>query len=341
MAANVGSLFNAGPNVVAGATFEEGLTLEELGGPKIHTRNGTIDNVAATEEEAFAQAAKVLSFLPNHGLQLPPHVPTKDASSRQSPELRSIIPRKQERMYDSRKIIKIVVDDGSWFEIGGHWGTIAICGLARLSGYTIGVIALDPEVNAGAIDALGSQKLTRHIKFCDVFNIPIVQFIDIPGYAIGTNAEKTAVMRHGINLALAYLSTTVPIVNIITRRCFGVAGGVMLGSRDPSISVAWPSGVWGSLPLEGGITVGHSYELSQIGKTQGVEAVKARYKELESEYRRFMNPVRTANHFGIPEIIDPAETRSFLCAWVEQNYTTILPHRLAERAAGKINPVFY
>src|ERR1700760_1799555 len=154
IAASVGSLFNAGPNVVAGATFEEGLSLEDLGGPKIHTRNGTIDNVAATEQEAFAQAATVLAFLPNHGLELPPVVPNSDPTSRQSPELRSIIPRKQERMYNVRRIIKTVVDADTWFEIGPHWGTTVVCGLARLGGYSIGVIASDPEVNAGAIDAL-------------------------------------------------------------------------------------------------------------------------------------------------------------------------------------------
>jgi acetyl-CoA carboxylase carboxyltransferase component len=341
MAASVGSLFNAGPNVVAGATFEEGLSLEDLGGPKIHTRNGTIDNVAATEQDAFAQAAIVLSFLPNHGLELPPFIANPDPVNRQSPELRTIIPRKQERMYDVRRIIRAVVDSETWFEIGPHWGTTVVIGLARLGGYTVGVIASDPEVNAGAIDALGSQKVTRHLKFCDIFNIPIIQMIDIPGYAIGTVAEKSAVMRHGINLALAYMSTTTPMANVITRRCFGVAGGVMLGGRDPTISVAWPSGIWGSLPLEGGIAVGHSYELSQIGKTQGVEAAKKRYKELESEYKRLMNPVRTANNFGVPEIIDPVETRSFLAAWVEHCYKTLLPSRLVERAAGRIHPVFY
>jgi len=244
-------------------------------------------------------------------------------------------------MYDSRKIVRTVVDKDSWFEIGALWGRTAICGLARLGGFPVGVIALDPEVNAGAIDAAGSQKLTRHLKFCDIFNLPVVQFIDIPGYAIGTVAERTATMRHGINLALAYHATTMPIANIITRRCFGVAGGVMLGSREPTLAVAWPSGEWGSLPLAGGIEVGHSFELQQIEKEHGVEARKARYRELEEEYKRFMNPVRTANHFGIQEIIDPAETRVFLVEWVQHVYEVLLPQRVIERSTGKIHPVFY
>jgi acetyl-CoA carboxylase carboxyltransferase component len=244
-------------------------------------------------------------------------------------------------MYDARRIIKTVVDKDSWFEIGALWGRTAIVGLARIGGYPVGIISSDPEINAGAIDAAGSQKVTRHLKFCDMFNIPITQFIDIPGYAIGTVAERTGTMRHGINLALTYHGTTTPIANIVTRRCFGVAGGIMLGSRDPRFAVAWPSGEWGSLPLAGGIDVGHSYELSQIEKKHGLEARKKRYAELEEEYRRFMNPVRTANAFGVEEIVDPAETRTILAGWVSHMYEVILPLRVEERRTGRINPVFF
>jgi acetyl-CoA carboxylase carboxyltransferase component len=290
---------------------------------------------------AFDQIATVLGFLPNHGLELPPRIESEDLTNRKILELRTIIPRRRERMYDARKIIQMVVDKDSWFEIGPLWGRTAISGLARIGGCSVGIISLDPEVNAGAIDALGSQKLTRHLKFCDIFNIPIVQFIDIPGYAIGTVAEKTATMRHGINLALAYHATTMPIGTVITRRCFGVAGGVMIGAREPGFRVAWPSGEWGSLPLEGGIQVGHSYELSQIGKEQGVEKAKERYQELESEYKRLMNPVRTANNFGVEEIIDPADTRALVATWVEHMYNVILPQRIVERSSGRISPVFY
>lgn len=326
---------------VSGATFEENLTLQELGGPSIHCTNGTIDNLASNEQDAFNQLATVLSYLPNHGLELPPHYPTTDPINRKSEALRSIIPRKRERMYDARRLIRTVVDSDTFFEIGALWGRTAIVGLARLGGYTIGIISSDPEVNAGAIDAAGSQKVTRHLKFCDMFNIPVSQFIDIPGYAIGTVAERTGTMRHGINLALTYHGTTVPIANIITRRCFGVAGGIMLGSREPRFAVAWPSGEWGSLPLAGGIDVGHSYELSQVEKAHGLEARKKRYTELEEEYRRFMNPVRTANAFGVEEIIDPADTRGVLAAWVQHMYEVILPLRVEERRGGRVNPVFF
>lgn len=195
-------------------------------------------------------------------------------------------------------------------------------------------------MNAGALDAFGSQKLTRHLKFLDIFNIPLLQFVDVPGYAIGTVAERTATMRHGVNLAVTYYSTTMPIFNVVTRRAYGVAGGIMLDCRDPRQRVCWPSGEWGSLPLQGGIDVGHSFELKEIEKKGGPEARKERYNELDEEYRRLMNPVRTANHFGAEEIIDPADTRYMATTWAKHYYQELLPIRLLERAGGKINPSF-
>jgi acetyl-CoA carboxylase carboxyltransferase component len=340
MAADIGSLFNAGPSVVKNATFEEGLSLTDLGGPAMHCTNGTIDNLAADEAGCFEQIRDVLSYLPDCGTKLPPTVDCNDPIDRMSETLRTIIPRNKNRMYNPRAVINEVVDKGSFFEIGALWGTTAIVGLARLSGKPIGIVSLNCEVNAGALDALGSQKITRMLKFLDVFNIPLVQFVDIPGYAIGTVAERTATMRHGITLAATYYSTTMPIFNVVVRRVYGVAGGVMLDCRDPRMRVAWPSGVWGSLPLEGGIEVGHSFELKEIERREGKEKRDARYAELESEYKRLMNPVRTANHFGIEEIIDPAYTRRVCCEWVDHMYESVLPQRVMERVAGRLSPRF-
>ncbi|RAL62800.1 hypothetical protein DID88_004642 [Monilinia fructigena] len=259
MAADVGALFNAGPKVVAGATFEEGLSFKDLGGPE------------------------------------------------------------------------------SWFEIGALWGTTAIIGLARLAGRPVGIISLNCEINAGALDAAGSQKITRHLKFCDIFNIPILQFVDVPGYAIGTIAERTATMRHGVGLGTTYYSTTTPIFNVVTRKVYGVAGGIMLDCRDPRFRVAWPSGEWGSLPLDGGIEVGHAAEL-KAAEANGKR--EERYRELEEEYTRLMNPVRTANAFGVEEIIDPAATRQIVCEWLKHVYEELLPIRLLDRGNGKIHPMF-
>ncbi|PMD17054.1 ClpP/crotonase [Hyaloscypha hepaticicola] len=338
MAADVGALFNAGPKVVAGATFEEGLSFRDLGGPGMHCTNGTIDNLAANELECFEQLRDVLSYLPNSGRSLPPVLPSEDPADRLCEELRTIIPRRKARMYDPRKIITTVVDSGSWFEIGALWGTTAIVGLARISGRSVGIISPNCEVNAGALDAAGSQKITRHLKFCDVFNIPILQFVDVPGYAIGTIAERTATMRHGVALATTYFSTTTPVFSVVTRRVYGVAGGIMLDCREPRMRVAWPSGEWGSLPLDGGIEVGHAAELKAI---KDKEEREARYKELEEEYTRLMNPVRTANAFGVEEIIDPAATRQIVAEWLKHVYEELLPTRLLDRANGKIHPIFY
>lgn len=280
----------------------------------MHCTNGTIDNIAANEQESFEQLRTVLSYLPNSGGSLPPVLPSDDPRERSCEELRSIIPRRKARMYDPRKIVTTVVDIGSWFEIGPLWGTTAIVGLARLDGRPVGIISLNCEMNAGALDAAGSQKITRHLKFCDIFNIPVLQFVDIPGYAIGTIAERTATMRHGVALAATYYSTTVPVFSVVTRRAYGVAGGIMLDCRDPRMRVAWPSGEWGSLPLEGGIDAGHSAELKEA---QSIGKREERYKELEEEYTRLMNPVRTANAFGVEEIIDPALTRQLVAAWLQ------------------------
>ncbi|KAL1625941.1 hypothetical protein SLS56_007087 [Neofusicoccum ribis] len=340
MAGDVGALFNAGPKVVAGATFEEGLSFRDLGGPAMHCTNGTIDNLAKNEAECFEQLRTVLSFLPNSGTEMPPVLPNEDPVDRTSPELRTLIPRKRERMYDPRKMITSVVDKGSWFEIGALWGTTAIVGLARIGGRSVGIVSLNCEVNAGALDALGSQKIARHLKFLDIFNIPMVQFVDIPGYAVGTVAERTATMRHGVTLATTYYSTSIPIFSVIVRRVYGVAGGIMVDSRDPHMRVAWPSGEWGSLPLDGGIEVGHAHELKEIERKEGAEKMKERYKELELEYRRLMNPVRTANAFGIEEIIDPAVTRPVLAEWVKHMYEVLLPLRVQQRAAGTLTPTF-
>ncbi|KAK4942744.1 hypothetical protein LTR10_017504 [Elasticomyces elasticus] len=341
MAGDIGSMFNAGPKVVEGATFEEGLSFADLGGPNVHCTNGTIDNMASNEQDCFDQIRTVLGYLPDCGMyQAPPVVECKDDVHREDVALRSIIPRRKNRMYNPSTIIDSVVDQGSWFEIGRLWGRTGITGLARMGGRPVGILSNNCEVNSGALDALGSQKLLKMIKFCDVFNLPIVQFVDVPGYAIGTVAERSATMKWGVELGKAYYSTTTPIFSVITRRVYGVAGGIMLDSREPWMRIAWPSGNWGSLPLDGGIEVGHRHELKQIGEKQGPEAVKQRYKELEDEYLRLMNPIRTAQHFNVEEIVDPKDTRRIVCRWAKEMYGVLMQERLADRAAGRVHAVF-
>ncbi|KAJ2982109.1 hypothetical protein NUW58_g6516 [Xylaria curta] len=341
MAANVGSLFNAGPQVVKSVTFEEGLTMAELGGPDVHCRNGTIDNMARDEYDAFEQIRCVLGYLPNSGFSAPPVVESSDIPDRREDVLRSLIPRRKERMYDPRRLIALVVDNGSFFEVGALWGTTAIVGFARLDGRPVGIISNNCESHTGgALDALGSQKIAKHLRLCDVMNLPVLQLVDVPGYAVGTAAERAATMRHGINLAMAYYTTTMPIFSVVTRRAYGVAGGVMLDCRDPRMRVAWPSGDWGSLPLKGGIEVGHSFELKEAAKKGGQKLVDELYTKLEAQYNTLMNPVRTANAFGVEQIIDPANTRSVVCNWISHVYGELMEERLARRRAGTLYASF-
>lgn len=239
IAADIGSLFNAGPKIVEGATFEEDLSFDELGGPAVHCGNGTIDNVAPDEKGCYEQVAKFLSYLPNHGGVLPPVSEAKDDGLRSCPELRTVIPRRRQRSYRIRDIILPLVDKDSFFEIGPHWGRTIVVGLARLGGYPIGVVADDAMVNSGALDSAGSQKLMKHLKLCDVFGIPVIQLVDIPGFAVGTVAEKSGVMKWGTELFKTYHTTTIPIFSCIVRRCYGIGGVILADSRDPAPRVAW------------------------------------------------------------------------------------------------------
>lgn len=318
MAADIGALFNAGPHVVAQATFEQGLTTRELGGPEVHCANGTIDNAAPDEAGCFAQIARFLSYVPDCGLNALPPVASSSSSSdpeydppdRDVTALRRLIPRRRQRAYAMARLIETVLDQGSWFEIGAGWGHTAVVGLGRLAGRPVGIIANNPEVLSGATDAAGAQKMTRHLHLCDVFNLPVVQFVDCPGYAVGTAAEREATMKYGVALGQAYYSTTVPLFNVLVRKCYGVAGALMTDCRDPHHRVAWPSLESGSLPLEGGVEASHARELREAGAARN-----ERYQALLQDYTRLQNPVRTAAAFNVAEIIDPADTRKLLCAW--------------------------
>lgn len=167
------------------------------------------------------------------------------------------------------------------------------------------------------------------------------------GYAIGTVAERTATMKWGVALGAAYYTSTTPIFTVLTRRAYGVAGGIMLDSREPWMRIAWPSANWGSLPLDGGIEVGHRHELKVVRENaekskpgSGDAAFADRYKELDQMYSRLMNPIRTANVFNVEEIVDPKDTRKICCRWVKEMYGVVMKERLADRAAGRIVPVF-
>ncbi|KAH9887199.1 carboxyl transferase [Cubamyces lactineus] len=308
------SLFAAGPPVVKQATYED-LSKEALGGWEVHGCNGTVDNVASSELEAFQQIRTFLSFL-----------------HRRAEELISIIPRRWARTYEAHPFDREDATQSSFFEIGATWGRSVATGLARLRGMPVGVLSSDCTVGGGALDALGSQKAARFVNLCDQFGIPLLNLVDQPGFAIGSAAERMATIRHGVAIMSALYHATTPIFTVIVRRSFGVAGGALSDPGDGlNNRVAWPSADWGSLPLEGGIEAAYKRQLDSAPTAAAREKMM---KELLSKFENVRDPTRTANVFGIEEIIDPRDTRPMACEWITHAYSQLLPSRLLAKQAS-------
>jgi len=205
-------------------------------------------------------------------------------------------------------------DHGSIFEIAPYYGRPQITGLARLNGRAVGVMACDPAFHGGALTADGSEKMTRFIDLCDTFHLPVVNFVDQPGFLIGVRAERAGTIRKGVRAISAVYHATVPWVTIIVRRVFGVAGAAHGNVQALNLRYAWPSGDWGSLPLEGGIEAAYRRELDAAPDREKL------MKEIEDRLNALRSPFRTAEAFGIEEIIDPRDTRALLCDWSELAY---------------------
>ncbi|KAK7038905.1 hypothetical protein VNI00_010539 [Paramarasmius palmivorus] len=333
MVKGLSQFFAAGPPVVKEATFED-LTKEELGGWEIHARNGSVDNVVSTELEAFQTIRTFLSYLPSSIFSIPPIVPYTDSRDRREQELLDIIPRRRGRPYDIRRVILLIVDVGSWFEIGETWGRNIVCGFARLEGRPVGVISSDCKVNGGAIDAFGAQKVGRFINICNHFHVPILNLLDQPGFAIGSLAERMATIRHGATAMAAIYNATVPIFTIIIRRAFGVAASVFADPEDGrNYRMAWPSADWGSLPIEGGIEAAYKRQLENAAK-ESPEARDKLMKDLLEQFEPVRNPLKNANKFGVEEIIDPRDTRPLACNWLSHSYEHVLPQLVTLAAAS-------
>jgi acetyl-CoA carboxylase carboxyltransferase component len=298
-------LFVAGPPVVArvGETPDK----EELGGSQIHTRNGAIDDEVASEQEAFERTRAFLSYLPSSIDEVPPRGPTGDATTRKEDWLIEAVPTDRRKVYKIRPIVEAVVDTGSFFEIGRHWGRSVCTGLARLDGWPVALIASDPFHYGGAWTADASHKLIRFVELAETFHLPVVHLVDIPGFVIGTEGEKAATIRHGARALATLYQATVPWCSVILRKAFGVAGAGHRHHTRYSFRYAWPSGDWGSLPVEGGIEAAWKADLE---KADDPEAMLA---EIEHRLNLVRNPFRTAERYGVEEIIDPRETRPLLC----------------------------
>jgi acetyl-CoA carboxylase carboxyltransferase component len=320
-------LFVAGPPVVEPALGRK-VDKEELGGSHIQTRGfGAVDNEAASEEKAFEQIRRFLSYLPDSVYEMPPVKDPVDPPDRRAEELIGIIPKNKRLPFSVRRILDLVLDQGSFFEIGIKHGQSVVTGLARLAGRPVGIIANDPRFYGGAVTAQGADKMVRFIDMCDTFHLPVVNFVDNPGFMIGVEAEKQGTIRFGARYIFAVYQSTVPWCSIILRRVFGVGGAAHGNHSRLNLRYAWPSGEWGSLPIEGGVQAAYR---RQIEASEDPQAMRA---EIEGRLSKVTSPFLTAEIFGIEEIIDPRNTRPLLCEWVETAYR-LLPSQLGPKKRG-------
>jgi acetyl-CoA carboxylase carboxyltransferase component len=305
MVEGISQMFIAGPPVVARIGIN--VTKEELGGCAIHAKAGAVDDVCATEQEAFARARRFLSYLPASVYDLPPrHAPSDDPERREN-WLIEAIPRDRRKVYNIRKIISAVVDRDSFFEMSRKFGPSVVTGLARLDGWPVALVASDPVVYGGAWTADSSQKLGRFIDLAHTFHLPVVHLVDIPGFMIGPDAEKAGTIRHGARALAAVYQAQVPWCSILLRKVFGVAGAAHTNHARLHYRYAWPSGDWGSLPIEGGIEAAYRADLAASADPARLQA------EIEERLNQVRSPFRTAEAFMVEEIIDPRDTRRLLC----------------------------
>lgn len=298
----------AGPAVVERALGEK-LSKEELGGAAIHARSGVVDCVATDEQEAILQIRRFLGYLPTNVDELPPVAPCDDPPSRCADELIKIIPRNRRRIYDIRKLIQLVVDEESFFELTREYGRSQVTGLARLNGQPVGICGNDPRYHAGSMDAAGAQKFRRFVDLCDTFHLPVVSFVDEPGFMIGSEAERNATIRYGTSAICSVMQSTVPWASILVRKAFGVAAAAHFG---PSAYVlGWPSAESGALPLEGGVAIAFKREIEAAADPD------EKRRELEERMASARTPFAAAEGFSVHDLIDPRETRPALCNWIE------------------------
>ncbi|HEY6297595.1 MAG TPA: carboxyl transferase domain-containing protein, partial [Streptosporangiaceae bacterium] len=311
----VAQLFVAGPPVVRGGIGEQ-VTKEELGGAAVHGRNGAVDLVAGSEQEAFGLIRRFLSYLPQSAYQRPPVIPGSDPAGRQDETLLSAIPRDRRQPYRIRDILRAVFDADSVMEVQRYGGSV-VTGLARLDGHPVGVVAGDPYAFGGCLTVEGAEAVTRLADLCSTFHLPVVTFTDQPGLIIGTRAEQRGTIRHGVRAISAIYQSDVPGAEIIVRRVFGVGGAGLVNRHRLVRRWAWPSADWGSLPVEGGTEAAYRAELERSSDPAATLA------EIRARLDAVRNPLRTAERFGIEEIIDPRQTRPLLCDWVHDAYATL------------------
>jgi acetyl-CoA carboxylase carboxyltransferase component len=324
-----GQVFAGGPPVVKQAL---GLSIdkESLGGWDVHKASGVVHNGADTEEEALAQARRFLSYLPANVFEQPPRQLAGDPPDRAEPWLNDAIPRDRRRVFDPRRILSAVFDTGSVFEMSTHFGSSLMTCLARLDGWPVGVMINNSKVMAGALTRAAAQKMERFVDLCDTFHLPIVNLVDQPGSMTGPDAEREGTIAAVLRASAAIEQSTVPWLAIVIRRCFGLAGGMLSpwnGASDVALPhrFAWPSARWGSIPIEGGVDAAYARDIESAADPA------QRRAELEALAHAVASPLRSAERFGVIDIIEPALTRELLCDWVADAYS-VCATRLGPRA---------
>ncbi len=306
-------MFITGPDVVKTVTGEE-VTLEELGGARSHaTKSGVATFVAPDEKTCLDDVRYLLSFLPSNNLEPPPYYEPTDDPERRCPELIDLMPASPNMPYDMKQVIAAVVDDGDFFEYFPNWAGSIVCGFARLDGHPVGVVGNQPMQLAGVLDIESSEKAARFVRTCDAFNIPLVTFVDVPGFLPGVDQEYGGIIRHGAKLLYAYCEATVPRIQVITRKAYGGAYVVMNSkSIGADLAFAWPSAELAVMGPQGAVEILYRREL------QAAADPIARRNELVEEYtERFANPYVAAERGFVDDVIDPADTRIKLIAGLE------------------------
>jgi acetyl-CoA carboxylase carboxyltransferase component len=308
MVKGVSNMYITGPDVVKTVTGEE-VTHEELGGALTHaTKSGVATFVADDEQHCIAQVRYLLSFLPSNNLEDPPHFETTDDPERSCDALLGLIPDSSNRAYDMKKVIADIVDDGEFFEVFPLWAMNIVCGYARVDGHVIGIVGNQPQVLAGCLDIDASEKAARFVRTCDAFNVPLVTFVDVPGFLPGTDQEYGGIIRHGAKLLYAYCEATVPRVQIITRKGYGGAYVVMNSkSIGADIAFAWPSAEIAVMGADGAVNIIFRKDIDSASDPE------SRRAELMLEYEdRFLNPYQAAERGYVDDVIDPRDTRRML-----------------------------
>jgi acetyl-CoA carboxylase carboxyltransferase component len=305
MVKDISNMFVTGPDVVRAALGQE-VTFEELGGADVHAaKSGVADFVTENEQDCFTLVRRLLSYLPENNSETPPRIKTNDPPERKEESLRSVIPVDPRKPYDMKDVLKAVLDKGEYLEVHANFAPTVTVGFGRLDGDSVGIVGNQPLVLGGVLDSQSSVKAARFVRFCDAFNIPVVTFVDVPGYMPGTEEEHKGIIKHGSKLLFAYCEATVPKITIITRKAYG-GGYCAMGSKfsKADINYAWPTAEIAVMGPEEAINVIFRREIAAATDK------KAMADKLAQEYReKFANPYAAAERGIIDEVIDPAETR--------------------------------